>query len=145
MPETIDMATLGPAGTYSEAAARRYALDRSRVPRMTFGPVEHCLAMVEDGQVECAVLPAENMVDGLIGATFDALIEFSPTVRIMDELHLPIAHVLAARLPLTPSGISRVYSHPSALNQCARLLSSIVPSAILIPVGSTAEAASGSP
>ncbi|MGQ9780067.1 MAG: prephenate dehydratase, partial [Bacillota bacterium] len=100
-----------------------------------------CLAAVADGKAEAAGLPAENIIDGLIGSTFDALIEFKESIRVFDEISLRILHVLAAREKIPEDAIRWVYSHPSALNQCARVLSAIAPAAQFIPVGSTAEAA----
>ncbi|MCL6615425.1 MAG: hypothetical protein K6U03_12625 [Firmicutes bacterium] len=140
--ETMRLATIGPAGTYSEAAARKYAQSKGcSSVELVFGGAEQCLAAVEEGRAEAAVLPAENIIDGLIGSTFDALIEFKESIGIFDEVSLPIVHVLAAREDLREGEITRIYSHPSALNQCARTISAIAPSAQLIPVGSTAEAA----
>ncbi len=139
---TLILATMGPSGTNSETAALQYAHVRGvEAPELVFATVPGCLARVAEGRADLAVLPGENMVDGLIGPTFDALIEANPTVRILDELHLPIEHVLAAVKPIPAGAITHVYSHPSALNQCARHLAEIAPQAVLVPVGSTAEAA----
>ena len=55
-----------------------------------------CLRAVERFQADYAVPPAENMVDGIIGTTFDALIDFHDSVKVCDELHLPVHLVLAA-------------------------------------------------
>jgi len=140
--EATVLATLGPAGTYSEVATRKYAM-AAGLPeaKIVFGPVEQCLAMAEEGVAAAAVLPAENLVDGLIGATFDALIEHDGAILAFDEVHLAITHVLAASGGRPDAAIARVFSHPSALNQCARNLAKAAPHAEVIPVGSTAEAA----
>lgn len=142
MSHAVTIATMGPTGTYSETAARKYALQQGYPqPNLVFGPTEQCLAKVADGQADIAVVPAENMVDGLIGSTYDALIEFSGRLQIMDELFLPVEHALAALKGMEETCVIRVYSHPSALNQCTRNLYAVLPDAVLIPVGSTAEAA----
>ncbi|NLG84241.1 MAG: hypothetical protein GX493_06475 [Firmicutes bacterium] len=138
----LRLATIGPAGTHSEAAARKYAgLAGALTLELVFGRADQCLAAVADGEAEAAVLPAENIIDGLIGSTFDALIEFKETVQAFDEISLRILHVLASREKIPENSIKWVYSHPSALNQCARILTTIAPDAQFIPVGSTAEAA----
>lgn len=142
MSHDIILATLGPAGTYSEQAARKYARQRGCPhPHLLFEPAAQCLAKVALAQAEVAVLPAENMVDGIIGSTYDALIEFGGELQVTDELFLPVDHVLAVGKGMNDMGITHVYSHPSALNQCARNLHAILPDAALVPVGSTAEAA----
>ncbi|MGE5599682.1 MAG: prephenate dehydratase [Bacteroidota bacterium] len=138
----MTLATLGPAGTHSEAAARSHArIEGCSDPVLVFAPVEECLALVAGGEVESAVVPAENLVDGPIGATYDALVGQDPPVSVADEVVLPIEHVLAVGQGEPSMPIRRVYSHPSALNQCARNLRAAAPGAVWVPVGSTAEAA----
>lgn len=138
----LRLATIGPGGTHSEAAARKYArLIGSPQVELIFGQAEQCLAAVEAGKAEAAVLPAENLIDGLIGSTFDALLEYKESIKVFDEVSLRILHVLAAREKIAEEKIKWIYSHPSALNQCARVLATIAPSAQFIPVASTAEAA----
>lgn len=142
MGKTLILATLGPAGTHSDSAARIYAKAAGNPdPVLVFGQIAQCLTLIEQKQVEAAVLPAENLVDGLIGPTFDALFDCQPEVQVFAEVCLPILHVLAAREMISSPDLIRIYSHPSALNQCTRNLAGLAPHAQLIPVGSTAEAA----
>ena len=142
MDRPLVLATLGPAGTHSEYAAKNYARAAGYPdPTLIFGQIAQCLALVEHGRAEAAVLPAENLVDGLIGQTFDALLDSQPSMQVFEEVCLPIVHVLAAREIPPAFGLLKVYSHSSALNQCARNLAALAPRAQLIPVGSTAEAA----
>lgn len=138
----LTVAVLGPAGTYSEAAALQYAKREAYAePSLVFAPVGECLALVAAGKADLAVLPAENLVDGPIGATLDALAEQEPAVPVVDEEVLAVEHVLAVKPHDPDAPIRRVYSHPSALNQCARNLGREAPEAVWVPVGSTAEAA----
>ncbi len=142
MDKPLILATLGPAGTHSESAARIYGKTVGHPdPILIFGQINQCLSLIEQEQAKAAVLPAENLVDGLIGPTFDALLDCEPEVQIFAEVCLPIVHVLAAREITSARDLVRVYSHPSALNQCARNLAELAPRVQLIPVGSTAEAA----
>ena len=71
----LRIATLGPQGTYSERAARyfvkRLGMEPDRVG-FFFTTVLNSLRMVQNRQADYAVIPAENMIDGLIGSTFDA-------------------------------------------------------------------------
>lgn len=141
-PQHLPLATLGPSGTNSEAAAKRYAALRGLPETQPiFGRIEQCLGMVRDGRAIAAVVPAENAIDGLIGSTFDALIEHSEWIHVCDEIYLAIVHVLAAAREYRSEEIRMVYSHSSALNQCAGSLAKAAPNAEWVPVGSTAEAA----
>lgn len=138
----LRVTTLGPKGTHSETAARNYTqLMGCELGELSFALTGECLARVWRGEADLAVLPGENSVDGLIGVTYDALLEFHPAIRVIDQLSLPIEHVLAAASFVPPETLHRIYSHPSALNQCSRTLGQIAPGAELIAVGSTAEAA----
>lgn len=135
--------TLGPKGTFSEEAALLYyrrMQGRETKPEIEFATILGCLEQLENHQVDRAVLPAENMVDGIIGLTFDLLIEKHDFIKVCDEVHVKISHVLASRSGLATQ-IKEIISHPSALNQCASHLTADFPLLPQIPVASTAEAA----
>lgn len=138
----MKIATLGPQGTYSEEAARLFAkhLKNNGAVEIIFTSVRNSLRLVQNTKADFAVVPVENMIDGLIGSTFDALIEFQDFVKVCDEIHLPIAHALAARSDTDWDSLRKIYSHPSALNQCQDQLETLFPETVLIPVSSTAEA-----
>jgi chorismate mutase/prephenate dehydratase len=139
----LKIATLGPRGTYSEQAALLFSkrLHPEDAPELIFTTVNNSLRLVQNREADYAVVPVENMIDGLIGPTLDALIEFQDFVKVCDEIHLPISHVLAGPADLDWQGLERIYSHPSPLNQCQNRLEELFPEVSLIPVVSTAEAA----
>lgn len=140
----MKITTLGPKGTYSEQAsllfARRMGVKPEKV-QLEFTTTNLSLRLVQNRKADYAVVPAENMIDGLIGPTFDALIEYQDFVKVCDEVHLPFSHVLAAHPESSWDNIKSIYSHPTALNQCQNRLAELFPHANLIPVLSTAEAA----
>lgn len=140
----LKIATLGPPGTYSEIAAKcfakRYHIAEEQL-EIIYTTIVNSLRLVQNNQADYAVVPVENMIDGLIGTSLDALLEYQDFVKICDELHLPLSHVLAARPGTQWDAIRRIYSHPSPLNQCQNKLTELFPNADLIPVSSTAEAA----
>ncbi len=140
----MKIAILGPQGTYSEQAAFHYA-KRLKIPpeqiELLYTNVYNSLRSVQNLQADIAVVPVENMIDGLIGSTFDNLIEFQDFVKVCDEVHLPVSHVLAAPSNFDWTNLERIYSHPSPLNQCQIRLMELFPKAQLIPILSTAEAA----
>jgi chorismate mutase/prephenate dehydratase len=139
----MKIAILGPRGTYSEQAALLFSkrLQPDNSPELIFTTVNNSLRLVQNREADYAVVPVENMIDGLIGPTLDALIEFQDFVKVCDEIHLPISNVLAAPADLGWPGLERIYSHPSPLNQCQNRLEELFPDVSLIPVVSTAEAA----
>ncbi|HHZ20679.1 MAG TPA: ACT domain-containing protein [Firmicutes bacterium] len=134
--------TLGPKGTFSEEAALRfYERSGRKTPlSLEFSTIPGCLRAVERFQADYAVLPAENMVDGIIGTTFDALIDFHDSVKVCDELHLPVHLVLAAAPSAAIDNIRLVLSHPSPLSQCLNNLAKLLPHAVQQPTESTAAA-----
>jgi len=141
---SLKIAILGPAGTYSERAAKAFArrlnIDNGQF-ELIYTTVNNSLKLVQNNQADYAVIPVENMIDGLIGTSLDALLEYQDFVKVCDEVHLPITHVLAVHPDCDWEKVTRIYSHPSALNQCQRTLAELFPDAELIPVSSTAEAA----
>lgn len=139
----MQIVTLGPKGTFSEEAALIYQqrITGTTAPeKIRFLNILDCLEQVEAHKADRAVLPAENMVDGIIGNSFDALIEFHDFVKVCDEVHVSIEFVLAGQMD-SPDQIKQILSHPSALNQCARNLETLFPTPLQVPVSSTAEAA----
>ncbi len=139
----MQIVTLGPKGTFSEEAALIYQkrmTGRMEPGKIRFANIYDCLQEVESYRADRAVLPAENMVDGIIGLTFDALIEFHDFVKVNDEVHVNISYVLAGKMK-SLKHMKKIFSHPSALNQCAHSLDALFPDVIQVPVSSTAEAA----
>ena len=86
---------------------------------------------MESYRADRAVLPAENMVDGIIGITFDALIDFHDFIKVNDEVHVSIEYVLAGKMK-SPGEVEKIFSHPSALNQCAHSLDNLFPTLLQV-------------
>jgi prephenate dehydratase len=139
----MKLVTLGPKGTFSEAAAvlfhRRLSVEIE--PNIKFATIPGCLREVERFAADRAVVPAENMVDGIIGTTFDALIDYHDSIKVCDEIHLPVELVLAGDPKIERDQIQFVLSHPSPLSQCVNNLTKLLPMAIHEPVESTSAAA----
>ncbi len=138
----IRIATLGPEGTYSDTAVRLFGkrLGAEDIV-IEYTTIPQAFRLVEKRECSYAIAPIENSVDGIIGTTIDFLIEHQDFVKVCDEIYIPIRHRLAAKSRLNYPEIERIYSHPSAINQCASKLSERAPQAKIIPVSSTTEAA----
>jgi prephenate dehydratase len=95
---------------------------------------------VHYGEVDRAVVPIENSLEGGVAATLDALAVEATSVRIAGEIVQPVHHCVIAGRELELGAVTRVVSHPQATSQCARFLRERLPAAERVPAASTAEA-----
>ncbi len=128
---------LGPPGTFTEEAAMRYAPDAERVPYLA---ITGAAGAVASGDVDAAVTPIENSLQGAVTDTLDLLIHGEEGLQICAEVAMPIVHNLAAKRGTSIGEIKVVYSHPQALGQCRRYLEANLPSADMAASLSTAAA-----
>lgn len=120
----MHIAYLGPAGTFSEAAARLFGNTQDRYE--PFASTDQVLEAVETGSATHAVLPIENSAEGSVDHTLDLLLE--TTKQISAEVVLRIHHQLLSR-ETTLTTIREVIAHPQALGQCRHWLDSHLPEA----------------
>ena len=131
-------AYLGPEGTFAEAALRRAVGEAApRSPRPT---VTAALAAVRAGEVEAALVPFENSIEGSVPATMDGLADGDPLL-ITREVFLEPTFVLAVRSGTTLADVRSVASHPHALAQTARWLAEHLPGIVPQSETSTSGAA----
>ena len=140
-PGALKYSFLGPSGTFTESALLQVpgVHDAERVPA---GSVLTALNMVESGEVDAAMVPIENSVEGGVTATLDA-ISVAHQLHIVREALVPISFVLASATPLSLEQISSVSTHTHGWAQVRRWAESAVPQAEFIPASSTAAAARG--
>jgi chorismate mutase/prephenate dehydratase len=93
--------------------------------------------MTDRGAADYGVVPVENTTEGSVGQTLDTFID-SP-LKISSEILLLISHHLVGHGPLEQ--VTRVYSHPQALAQCRRWLTTNLPKAETVESNSTSAAA----
>jgi prephenate dehydratase len=129
----------GPEGTFTQEAliADTQGLDVDMIPLPT---IYDTVMAVHDGDVERALVPIENSLEGSVNATLDALAMETEDVAIVGEVVLPIRHCLIARTSLDLSAIEVVVSHPQANAQCARFIRTRLPQARVLAGSSTADA-----
>ena len=145
MPEVHSAAGygfLGPSGTFAEAALRQTlsALGRTDATTVPQPSVDAALAAVRAGEIEAAVVPIENSVEGGVPATLDALASGSP-LRVLREELVPVTFVLCAGPGTEIADVRRIGSHPHAWAQCRGSMAAIAPGASYVPALSTAAAA----
>ncbi len=131
---------LGPEGTFTGEAARAClgGLYGEEVP---FATVEETIMAAQTGEVDRALVPIENSIEGSVNATLDTL-AFEADLFIQAELVLPVRHVLMARPGTRPEDVKAVASHPHAAAQCRASLARLLPGAGRVAANSTSEAAS---
>jgi prephenate dehydratase len=129
----------GPQGTYTQEAllADTTGITLEMVPLAT---IYDTVMAVAEGEVDVALVPIENSLEGSVNATLDALAMETDAVRIVGEVVHPIRHCLIARRPLELSQIEVVVSHPQATAQCARFIRTQLPGARVLSGSSTADA-----
>ena len=133
------VAYLGPQGTFSEEALLSSVARDSiePVPRAT---IYDTVRALRGGEVEWAIVPIENSLDGSVSVTLDLLADEAEDVQIVGETLLTVEHSLIAAGPVQLEAIDTVISHPKVPGQCARFLRAELPHARVLPASSTAEA-----
>ncbi len=125
----------GERGAFTEEAVIRYFGDSAEpVP---VGTLEEAFSLVESGAADYAVVPAENTLAGSVGEVYDLLLKHD--LRVRGEVVLRVEHHLMSVEGARLSDIREVWSHPQALDQCRKFLSSL--GAEVVPVSNTAVAA----
>src|SRR5207248_5671147 len=129
---SVVVAYPGPAGSHTAAAAAALFPSASLHPLPTFRAVAEAVGACE---AACGVLPIESSLAGAVAETHDLLYELD--LSIVGETVQPIRHCLAAVAPIALEDVRVVRSHPTAFDQCRRVLDGIS----LIPAATTADAA----
>lgn len=113
------MAVLGPAGTFSESAARAY-LNREKMDlELAFYPTIDEAAEAVGKECCCGLLPLENTLDGYVQSTLDLLLEKDFTA--LGEIRVPVQFALVGNVH-APEEIRTVYVQFKAQGQCRHAL-----------------------
>lgn len=137
-----DIAFLGPAGTYCDEAARRFA-ERLRLPDATLLPCHSFLQVfeaIDSGNAEYGVVALENSIEGPVTATLDSFAERSGATILAEQI-VDIHHCLVLHPGDRLEDVKVIVSHPQALAQCRGFLEGRFPSTPTRSARSTAEAA----
>lgn len=110
----MEVALLGPEGTYTQQAADEYFSDYDYTPIFY-----STITDIFDSDIETAIIPFENSLGGGVEGMIDLLWERNMTIT--GEQILEIDHCLLSR-ESNLEAIERVRSHPQALTQCESLI-----------------------
>ena len=138
-PSRLRYAFLGPAGTFTEAALRK-VVDPAEAEFVSAGSVLSAVAALRRGEVDRAVVPIENSVEGGVSATVDE-IALGETLQILAEVHVPISFVLVGRPGVAMEDVRRVTTHPHAWAQVRGWAETALPGVEFTPAPSTAAGA----
>ncbi|MDR1040592.1 MAG: chorismate mutase, partial [Deltaproteobacteria bacterium] len=130
------VAFLGPAGTFSHAAALQ------QFGRLAFfvpcDDLSEVFRAAGSGEAEFALVPFENTTEGIVGQTLDLMTQTELRVQAMLNLKVNLT-LMSAHGDL--ARIKAVSSHPHALAQCRNWLALNMPGVELKPSVSTAAGA----
>jgi chorismate mutase / prephenate dehydratase len=137
LEKPLVVAYLGPAGTFSQAAAvKHFGHAANAMPQASIDAV---FRATESNEADFCVVPVENSTEGAIGRSLDLLTQTA--LKICGEVVLRIHHHLLCKDEMALNKITKVYSHSQSLAQCHEWLNANLPHAQRIPVASNAEAA----
>ena len=131
---------LGPSGSYCEEALRIFAKEAGDFTPVEFATIFDALISVITGEINCAVVPIENSIEGSVNTTLDILAE-NEKVKIMAEIVLQIKHNLLVKKGTKRKEVERILSHPQALAQCGKYLRNHFPGVPTQDTPSTSEGA----
>ena len=137
--ENAAVSYLGPAGTYTEEAAKLFFDENAALSPQT--TVDDAIAELNAGNADYAVIPQENTIGGAVTNYIDALIR-QQDVYVVGEVVLPISQTLMGIPGTELSDIRTVCSHAQGITQSAEWRSQNLPDAVTEEKDSTAAAAS---
>lgn len=135
----LKYAFLGPVGTFTETALLQVP-EAAAAQRIPASNAAVALDMVRSGEVDGAMLPIENSIEGGVSATLDA-IATGMELRILREAVVPVTFVLVAQEGVELGDIRKVGTHPHAWAQTRTWAQENLPRAEHVPTNSTAAAA----
>lgn len=130
---------LGPAGTFSEEALLASAAQDAVEP-VAMASIYEAVVALRGGEVDWAIVPIENSLEGSINVTLDLLVEEAGEVEIVGEALLRVSHSLIGASAVALEEIDTVLTHPQVPGQCTTFLRSELAQARVVPAASTAEA-----
>ncbi|MEN4762751.1 prephenate dehydratase [Chryseobacterium sp. C39-AII1] len=114
----MKIAFLGPQASFTQLAATQLFPNEELIPQTN---ILDCFTAVENGELDKAVVPLENSIEGTVSMTLDYLYKTSD-IKIEAEAVMPIAHHLMIHPNNEAEELEKIYSHPQALAQSFHFL-----------------------
>jgi prephenate dehydratase len=115
----IRIAALGPQGTFTELAARRYMAEKRIEGELLFYPTIGRTFQAIGRECDLGLIPIENALDGFVEPSLDLLLQGD--FHIIHELVVPIEFVFVGNAPRLEE-IATVYVQFKARGQCVQFL-----------------------
>jgi prephenate dehydratase len=131
---------LGPEGTFSEEALLASVIAPSAVEPVALRTIYDTVLALTRGEVEWALAPIENSLEGSVSVTLDLLGSEDGGLEIVGEALLSVRHSLIASAAVELREIDTILTHPQVPGQCERFLRTELAHATVLPASSTAEA-----
>lgn len=129
---------LGPKGTFTHQAALEF-FPKAGTEFLPYNTILEIFVNIEKENIEFGVIPIENSLQGTVRETLDLLID--KDIFIYGEIELRIIQNLISLEISNLSRIRTILSHPQAFAQTRDWIKANMPTADIIDVNSTAEAA----
>jgi len=134
----MKIAFLGPEASFTQLTATQLFPNDELIPKSN---ILDCFLAVQNNEVDKAVVPLENSIEGTVSMTLDYLYQ-TPEIKIEAEAVMPIAHHLMIHPGQeNQDSIEKIYSHPQALAQSFHSLNKNYPDVPKQEFASTAAAA----
>ncbi len=130
---------LGPPGTFTEQAIYSQP-DLAAMNHRPINSIIDVLRAVGSGEVDLGLVAIENMIEGSVTATLDAL-AFDTDLFIQREVIIDVNLNLLGPPGMALESVERVRSYPVAHAQCREYLATHLPGAVFEAANSTADAA----
>ena len=142
----LTLGYLGPKGSNSHQAVAtalsHWQAMKTAPAEVAFHTLTHLLEALVDSQVDIAIVPYENGLEGTVVEVLEFLGNPAHNAFVQAEFLQVIEHALMVQSPTSSTDLHTIYSHQMALGQCKDSLRQRFGSAVqLIPTASTAEAA----
>lgn len=130
---------LGPKGTFTKLAVDTAFNGENKVG---FKTIPECIDAVANDEIDIAVVPIENAIEGTVQLTVDYLIH-EVSLPVVAEIVVPIQQHLLVRQDFTGglSDIKEVHSHSHAIAQCHQYIHKNLNSPLIEFTTSTGRAA----
>lgn len=133
----IDIAFLGPEGTYSDSAVKENF--GSSINKTALDTIEEVFKEVSERKSDYGIVPIQNSSEGPINVTLDCLSDFN--LNICGEIEMLIHHSLMSLNQALPKKGFEIHAHEQTLAQCKNWLDAYCPEVNRVSVSSNAQAA----
>ena len=134
----MKIAFLGPEASFTQLTTTQLFPNDELIPKTN---ILDCFLAVQNNEVDKAVVPLENSIEGTVSMTLDYLYQ-TQEIKIEAEAVMPIAHHLMIHPEQeNQQSIEKIYSHPQALAQSFHFLNKNYPDVPKQDFASTAAAA----